>query len=390
MQGYDFLGGKKLANGSTDGSGLMEFCTGAMLYNDPANKTVNTLKQIYTEMSGLFPDRVFHMGGDEPYCVDKCTLESVQRMEGELARHVVASGKTPMGWEEILFRTEGAQATPNKSAIVAAWAKSSAAQIVKAGYHAVEANAAHFYLTSRIHGHNVPTSEAVFWTNISIGVPNGHANPLMLGGSMSFWTDEFSSCHQGEARGAFLFPRTQDANFWHASTGMLWPRGYMGAGSFWHYFPLNMTSGRSNTSTTFQMHLYHLNSRFRRERNVSNCHCDVETCPAQGCTFGSGCEYGHYSAKSDDLPAGLYRSRKKSTMGRAMEHARVHGDSEEVTFARVMKVSTVPAGLPGPHDRSSCPDAVSGLAINIMDFNARPKFLPCFARTRFVYSKLEI
>ena len=67
--GYDFLAGKTLPNGTTDGSGMMEFCTGAMMYNDPANKTVNTLKQIYTEMVSLFPDAVFHMGGDEPYCV---------------------------------------------------------------------------------------------------------------------------------------------------------------------------------------------------------------------------------------------------------------------------------------------------------------------------------
>jgi hypothetical protein len=70
----------------------------------------------------------------------------------------------------------------------------------------------------------------------------------------------------------------------------------MGAGSFWNYFPLNMTTGHSNTSATFQMQLYNLNSRFRRERNVSNCHCDAQAngCPAQGCTFDSGCEYGHY------------------------------------------------------------------------------------------------
>ena len=73
-------------------------------------------------------------------------------MEAELARHVLSLGKTPMGWEEILFQTAGAQATPNKSAIVAAWARHSAAQVVAAGYRAVEANAKHFYLTTRMHG----------------------------------------------------------------------------------------------------------------------------------------------------------------------------------------------------------------------------------------------
>ena len=101
----------------------------------------------------------------------------------------------------------------------------------------------------------MPLNEASFWYNISEGVPDADMNPLLLGGSMSFWTDEFSSCHQGEARGAFLFPRSQDANFARAATGMMWPRGYMGAGSFWNYIPLNMTMGYSNTTPTFQMQL---------------------------------------------------------------------------------------------------------------------------------------
>ena len=46
---------------------MAKVCTGAMLFNDPGNVTVNTLKKIYTEMASLFPDEVFHMGGDEPY-----------------------------------------------------------------------------------------------------------------------------------------------------------------------------------------------------------------------------------------------------------------------------------------------------------------------------------
>jgi len=57
---------------------------------------------------------------------------------------------------------------------------------------AVEANAGHFYLSSRLPGHNVPTGEGNFWYDISTGVANASDNPNLLGGSMSFWTDEFS------------------------------------------------------------------------------------------------------------------------------------------------------------------------------------------------------
>lgn len=197
-----------------------------MLYNDPQNVTVNTLKHIFTEMASLFPDKVFSIGGDEPYLVGNCSLDTVVRMEQELARHVMTLNKIPMGWEEILFKTQGAQVT-NHSAIVASWSAHTAAEVIAAGYPAVEANAGRFYLAERLHGHNVCGNEDQFWYDISHGVPHGSGNSLLLGGRMSFWTDEFSSCHSGEARAASLFPRTQDAGFARAVTGLLWPRAYM-------------------------------------------------------------------------------------------------------------------------------------------------------------------
>ena len=71
--------------------GAIKVCTGAMLYNDPENITLTTLKRIFTEMAGLFPDQVFSMGGDEPYIIGNCTLESVVAMEQELARCVTTT-----------------------------------------------------------------------------------------------------------------------------------------------------------------------------------------------------------------------------------------------------------------------------------------------------------
>eukprot|EP01052_Picozoa_sp_SAG31_P026895 SAG31_NODE_2472_length_5645_cov_4.747025_1_plen_200_part_00 len=197
-----------------------------MLYNDPQNITVNTLKRIFAEMASLFPDKVFSMGGDEPYIVGNCTLDSVVRMEQELAQHIISFGKTPMGWGEILFKTKGAQVT-NHSAIVASWSAHTVAEVIKAGYPAVEAKASRFYLAERLRGHNVCANEDQFWYDIGQGVPQGNRNPLLLGGRMSFWTDEFSSCHSGEARAASLFPREKDVGFARAVTGLLWPRAYM-------------------------------------------------------------------------------------------------------------------------------------------------------------------
>lgn len=67
-----------------------------------------------------------------------------------------------------------------------------------------------------------------------------------------------------------------------------------GAGSFWNYLPtLNLTSGggtSNDSQPSFTADLYGLNTRFREERQVLNCHCDPVKCVAQGCTFESGCD----------------------------------------------------------------------------------------------------
>jgi hypothetical protein len=67
-----------------------------------------------------------------------------------------------------------------------------------------------------------------------------------------------------------------------------------GAGSFWNYVPtLNLTSGggtSNHSQPSFTADLYGLNTRFREERQVLNCHCDPVKCVAQGCTFESGCD----------------------------------------------------------------------------------------------------
>jgi hypothetical protein len=153
-------------------------------------------------------------------------LHCIVCLSGGIGRHLLSLGKTPMGWEEILFRTGGATVT-NHTAVVASWSAHTAAEVIAAGYPAVEASAKRFYLAERMHGHNICSNEDNFWYDISVNVPNGSGNPLLLGGRMSFWTDEFSHCHSGEARGSALFPRTEDEGFARAATGLLWPRGYM-------------------------------------------------------------------------------------------------------------------------------------------------------------------
>jgi hypothetical protein len=58
-------------------------------------------------------------------------LENTKSFEVAMIQHLISIGKTPMGWEEILFKTEAAAAYP--SVIVDSWARTSWAQVGTAG-----------------------------------------------------------------------------------------------------------------------------------------------------------------------------------------------------------------------------------------------------------------
>merc|ERR1712107_45947 len=83
----------------------VKFCTGtetrSQLYGDPANSTLNVLKQLFEEMSSLFEDEVFNIGCDETRAKGPCTVESTFELERHLFNYIANDlKKTPAGWEE--------------------------------------------------------------------------------------------------------------------------------------------------------------------------------------------------------------------------------------------------------------------------------------------------
>jgi alpha-glucuronidase len=93
----------------------------------------------------------------------------------------------PMGWEEFHWRTNASSAVgPGpKGAIIEAWSKYKAADVVKAGYRAVEADGGRFYLN-----HLHPTENQ--WLDIGENIETVAETELMLGGAFRFigWTDD--------------------------------------------------------------------------------------------------------------------------------------------------------------------------------------------------------
>ena len=114
-------------NTTPTGSGL-RFCnesTQVQLFDDPAGKTKEALTELLTEVAAMFPDPVLHLGGDEtigaPGYSGACTEASFRSLLEALQRHLQGLGKRPMGWNDLITRTDSAA----PSTIIDAWTGSS-------------------------------------------------------------------------------------------------------------------------------------------------------------------------------------------------------------------------------------------------------------------------
>lgn len=257
----------------------VEFCTAnadrCQLYNDPKNSTMNVLKKLFKEMSGLFTDEVFNIGCDETAKKGSCTTDSTFSIEREMQRYIAEDlGKTPAGWEELLFNAGAAQS----NSIVDAWSRHTPGEITATGRRAIESSGAHFYFTRAVPGG--PDGWKNCWYNISETVAAGQGH-LLLGGEVSMWSDTYcyiSQCKEPSAAkpvGSVLFSPEYDTQFGESIGGMIWPRGYVAAGAFWNF---NATT--DPTSTDFTNAIWAQNDELISRGSMacpSKCSCDQLT-----------------------------------------------------------------------------------------------------------------
>ena len=121
-------------------------CVPSQLYGTPG--TAKVLKDVFEEMAGLFTDTVFHVGGDETFVKagkgERCTPNSTAYLEKQVVDAVANDyGKTPAGWEQVLFETGAA----TEDTILYAYV-SPPANVTATGHRAVAANGSALYLTA--------------------------------------------------------------------------------------------------------------------------------------------------------------------------------------------------------------------------------------------------
>jgi len=75
--------------------------------------------------------------------------------------------------------------------------------------------------------------------------------------------------------GHALFPPAMDNEFGKSIGGMIWPRGYVGAGAFWNY-----NSSVNVSSSSYVDSIWSLNDKLSKRGSLvcpSNCSCDQLT-----------------------------------------------------------------------------------------------------------------
>ena len=259
-------------------TGGLKYCTDVFptsLYDDPDGITVNTLKGILTEVVELFGgEELFHVGADETSSSDGegCTIENIAGLENKIFQHLVSLGKTPVGWEEVFFVSNGADGFQGGKSIINDWSKYHPPETIDAGFDAIESYSAKFYLN------NFPKVSDL-WYDISTGLEIDKTKPTvnLKGGEISMWTDNYCDVAQcgafnttSKPVGSELYPPETNTAFTQSLAGMIWPLSSVGSAAFWNY-------DKTLTSEELQQKLDGVSRRFL-ERGVdacpSGCICD--------------------------------------------------------------------------------------------------------------------
>jgi hypothetical protein len=124
------------------------------LWDDPAGHTLSALTALLTEASSLFPDSIFHLGGDESISAagytGPCEVGTFRRLLIKLQQVLGKLGKTPMGWNDLITRTASAQ----PGTIIDAWTGSddnfTTANATQLGHKVVDSDNGVFYLMYQV------------------------------------------------------------------------------------------------------------------------------------------------------------------------------------------------------------------------------------------------
>ncbi|KAJ2162972.1 Glucosamine-6-phosphate isomerase (Glucosamine-6-phosphate deaminase) (GNPDA) (GlcN6P deaminase) [Coemansia sp. RSA 552] len=183
--------------------------------NIAKEESIEFVNKLVDEYTQLFPDGVFHIGGDEVnrecWAKDPQVRELIagnpgQDVESILAKwyakvhgHLDSTGKRAFTWEETLFKS---QYQPSNNTIIQAWlAHTSVEKAVELGYQVVSSNYDAYYLDCG-HGAWLPNFDGNSWCDpfktwmhvyaydIAANITDPQQQKLVLGAEVAAWSEQ--------------------------------------------------------------------------------------------------------------------------------------------------------------------------------------------------------
>jgi hexosaminidase len=263
---------------------------GPVIFDDPAGDSMSKLEPFILEMSTLFPEAGFHVGGDEVVetGIDTgaggrwpCGWKNTAGMERKIIEIVQKAGKVAMIWDEPLFSENAA--TPG-TVVFSSDANNTVGTIIER-YEYISAVWAQDYLDLKKHFWHS-------WQDIGESVQNMSATnrSRLLGGETLQWSDMYcgtwqcgawvhaATWHAPDPPAKHMFPPAQDEQFIKSISAMMWPRAAVAAGSFWRY-DKSLDINGSRFRSIYKM----VNERLLLGRGVASCPTGCECNETAAC-----------------------------------------------------------------------------------------------------------
>lgn len=217
------------------------------LYDDPANKTIDVVLSLLSEVASIFAEEpLFHMGGDETLPMGACSKDSIGGFYAKVLNHLTSLGKTPAAWQEVLWGSFGskdmapAAAIPKGTVFEIALDTAghfdsrpvSCANVTAHGSRCINSLVEHCYL-------DICGGTANMWFDLDVGLTNPAVERPLVGGEVCLWSHLWSPGYSTGPWGHLdvpqMFDEAKDLIFAESVLRWTWPRTAAAAGAFWHY-----------------------------------------------------------------------------------------------------------------------------------------------------------
>ncbi|WP_084529611.1 beta-N-acetylhexosaminidase [Nocardia crassostreae] len=154
----------------------------------PSNYSLTFFRQVFDHVLTIFPSQFIGLGGDE---VPGATPAHAQFV-ADLATHLTARGRTPLGWDEVL------EIAPLPPMVIGAWRDNAAAtRATRAGHQVVLCPESHYYLDHRQSDHPaepIPVGYVQSLQHVHSYTPAD--NPRILGIQAQIWTEHLDTARR--------------------------------------------------------------------------------------------------------------------------------------------------------------------------------------------------